>query len=251
MRILPAALGVSLLLAGCSAAPAENTASATPPGSDLGSVTVFAAASMENALTELAELWAGEHGPEVIFSFGGSNGLVDQIVEGAPADVLVTADQTTMDRAVAAGLAADPAPLTTNTLVVALPAGNPGGYTTAVEALAGERLVVCAAEVPCGRATRELLELSGLAMTPVSLEQSVADVRGKIQSGEANAGVVYRTDASAADLVALPIPGADRVLTTSMTALVTEDNPAAAQFIAFLHSEAARIVLDSYGFGTP
>lgn len=155
MRILPAALGIALLLAGCSAAaPGMDPAPADPPESDPGSVTVFAAASMENALTELAELWAVDNAAELIFSFGGSNGLVDQIVEGAPVDVLVTADGTTMDRALAVGVAADPAPLTTNTLVVALADGNPGGYTDAVAALTGERLVVCAPEVPCGRATR-------------------------------------------------------------------------------------------------
>ncbi len=252
MRILPAALGIALLLAGCSAAaPGMDPAPADPPESDPGSVTVFAAASMENALTELAELWAVDNAAELIFSFGGSNGLVDQIVEGAPVDVLVTADGTTMDRALAVGVAADPAPLTTNTLVVALADGNPGGYTDAVAALTGERLVVCAPEVPCGRATRELLELSGLTMNPVSLEQSVSDVLGKIQSGEANAGVIYRTDAIAADLEVLQLPGADRVLTTSMTAIVTDGNQAAADFVEFLHSPAARIVLDSYGFGTP
>ncbi|HZK06507.1 MAG TPA: molybdate ABC transporter substrate-binding protein [Actinomycetaceae bacterium] len=238
-------------LVGCASDTGADDATSAPPAEEAGNITIFAAASLEKAFTELSDVWAESHDAELTFSYGGSNGLVDQIVEGAPADVLVTADATTMDRAVEEGVATDARPLTTNSLVLALAPGNPGGFETAEEALAGERLVVCAEEVPCGRATLQLMELSGLEMSPVSQEQNVTDVRGKIESGEANSGVIYRTDAASTGLDILRIPGADEVVTTSFTALVTDGDPAGAEFAEFLHSDEAREVLDSYGFGTP
>ncbi|HHW83837.1 MAG TPA: molybdate ABC transporter substrate-binding protein [Actinomycetales bacterium] len=225
-------------LVGCAASPEEE------------GVTVFAAASLDGAITEIAQMWEEEDGRTVSLSFGGSTTLVDQMAEGAPADVLVTADSHTMERAVASGLAEDPMPLATNTLVVALAAENPGRFGDAVAALTGDRLVVCAPDVPCGRATLTLLESAGIAIRPVSEEQSVADVRGKVASGEANAGVVYRTDATVAGLDVLEIPGAAELPVTSFAAAVPGSSPGAA-FVEFLGSEAARSVLEVAGFGTP
>nr|NLD40077.1 molybdate ABC transporter substrate-binding protein [Actinomycetales bacterium] len=255
------AVALVALVAGCgggSVAPGttEATAASSATGAEPAPgthepITVFAAASLDAALTELTGIWAEDHGNEVRFSFGGSNGLVDQLVEGAPADVLVTADTATMDRAVGDGVAEGPRSLATNSLVLALAPGNPGGFETAEEALTGERLVVCAPEVPCGRATVALMELNGITITPVSEEQSVTDVRGKVSSGEANSGITYGTDATTAGLDALDIPGASDVVTSSVTARVGRGAEAGASFIEFLHSEAARTVLDSYGFGTP
>lgn len=245
-------LAAAALIAGCGGGGGGEAGSDAGPGAGSDEpITIFAAASMEAAFTELTGIWAEDHANELSFSYGGSNGLVDQLVEGAPADVLVTADTVTMDRAVEEGVAEGPQHLTTNSLVLALPPGNPAGYESAEEALAGDRLVVCDPEVPCGRATVTLMELTGITISPVSEEQNVSDVRGKVASGEANAGVIYRTDASTEGLDILEIPQAGEVVTTSVTARVPEGNDAGATFIEFLHSDTARAVFDSYGFGTP
>ena len=237
-RVLAAGAGSLLALTACS-------------GGEGGTLTVFAAASMEGVLTELTDVWNEDHAEELVFSYGGSNGLVDQLVEGAPADVLITADTVSMDRALEEGVAEDPAALATNSLVLALAPGNPGGYADAEDALTGERLVVCAPDVPCGRATVTLMELNGLQISPVSEELNVTDVRGKVESGEANSGVIYQTDAKAAGLDALEILRAGEVITTVMSAKVPDAGTDGASFLEFLHSGSTRAVLDSYGFGTP
>lgn len=210
-------------------------------------VVVFAAASTEGAFTEIAETWEEDGGADITFQFGGSNGLVDQIAEGAPADILVTADTRTMDRAVEEGLVEEPEAIATNSLVLALAPGNPGGIETLEDALASSRLVICDPEVPCGNATATLFELLGVAADPASLESSVSDVRGKIESGEADAGVVYQTDAKAAGLDTIELPRADEVVTTVWSARIAGSD-APTDFLEHLRGEDAREVMDSYGF---
>ena len=147
-------------------------------------------------------------------SFGGSTGLVDQLAGGAPADVFAAADVVTMDRAVDAGLVAgEPVPFATNVLTLITPPGNPAGITGLDASLDGARLVVCADGVPCGSATRELAEAAGVELRPVSEESAVTDVRGKVASGEADAGIVYVTDALAVAgrVERVPITGAPTV----------------------------------------
>lgn len=246
-------LRASSLIAGLAAAvlplaACSGTDSATETSAPASAeVVVFAAASMEGAFTELASKWEEDGGAPITFQFGGSNGLVDQIAEGAPADLLITADTRTMDRAVEEELVTDPEPLATNSLVLALAPGNPGEISSLEDALASSRLVICDAEVPCGNATATLFELFGVTANPASLESSVSDVRGKIESGEADAGVIYKTDALAAGLDVIELDRADEVVTTVVSAAVT-DSEAAAEFLAYLRGDDAKEVLETYGF---
>src|SRR5690625_4394504 len=169
-------------------------------GASEGEATVFAAASLSAAFGDIAA--GGDAAPgsgSAVFSFGGSSGLVDQLVGGAPADVFAAADTANMDRAAAAGLiAGEPVQFATNELTLVTPPDNPAAITGLDTSLAGAKLVVCAPEVPCGRASRELAADAGIELTPVSEELSVTDVLGKVTSGEADAGLVYVTDATAA-----------------------------------------------------
>uniref|UniRef100_UPI000E0AF513 molybdate ABC transporter substrate-binding protein n=1 Tax=Brachybacterium sp. YJGR34 TaxID=2059911 RepID=UPI000E0AF513 len=191
-----ATAAAALLLAGCGPA-AGDPATGSADGAADTTLVVFAAASLEEPVRELGARFEDTHpGLAVELSIAGSSTLVTQIQEGAAADVIATADTATMDQLVTAGLTAqDPVPLATNTLRIAVPAGNPAEVTDLASLTReGTRLVVCAPAVPCGAATGALAEAAGLELSPVSEEQSVTDVLGKVRTGEADAGLVYATD---------------------------------------------------------
>lgn len=240
--LLAALLTGTLLLTACG-----PSASAGGPASR---TTVFAAASLSEAFPAAAA------GMDVSFSFDGSAGLVDQLVGGAPADVFASADRHTMDKAVSAGVIdGEPVMFATNHLVLAVPTGNPGRVTGFDGSLRGVRLVVCAPEVPCGAATVRAAQSAGLALEPVSEENNVTDVLGKVTSGEADAGIVYATDAARArDRVEVfPVPGAQDDPNTYWLAKVAgAPNPAGADaFIARITGEQGRAALAKSGFGPP
>lgn len=245
---LVSAVGMSLL-AGCAVGGDDDEATRT--------LTVFAAASLTGAFTKIAEQFEDANpGVDVRLSFDGSSGLVDQIAGGAPADVFASADETTMGRAVDEGLiGAGPQVFATNTLTLITPPGNPAGITGLDHSLDGSRVVVCAVSVPCGHATHELAAAAGIDLRPVSEETSVTDVRGTVASGEADAGIVYRTDAlSAGDEVrTVPIADADAVPNRYPLVVVTgaADPVLAQQFVDTVAGTEGRAVLADFGFGPP
>lgn len=257
-RILLATLALASLTAGCGSSPSSgpatsSTTSAGASGSAKQKVTVFAAASLQAVFKEIA---AAHPELEVTFSFDGSQVLVDQLKGGASADVLATADTATMDKAVAAGVIdGSPTPFATNGLVLIVPAGNAAKITGINDSLTGRKLVVCAPAVPCGAATGKLAGLLGITLKPVSEESKVTDVRGKVESGEADAGIVYSTDAKAsgAKVETIAIPGADKVINTYPIALVAKGahGDAAKAFTAAVTSAAGKASLAKAGFGTP
>ncbi|MDN5572127.1 MAG: molybdate ABC transporter substrate-binding protein [Propionibacteriaceae bacterium] len=246
-------------LAGCSSAaqpaPAGSTSTAGAPSTAAErTLTVFAAASLKGAFTDLGDAFAAANpGVTVRFSFEGSSTLVDQLAGGAPADVFASADELNMTRAVDAGLVVGtPAIFAANVLTLVVAPGNPEGITGLDASLEGHKLVVCAVGVPCGNATKTLAENLGVTLTPVSQEQKVTDVLGKVTSGEADAGVVYTTDArSAGDKVTtVVIPGSDEVVNRYPIAVTTEASEAAlaGSFIDFVTGDPGQQVLGDYGF---
>lgn len=248
-----AAAGLALtVLAGCSS-------NGNGAGDDEGArtLTVFAAASLTDAFTEIADRFEGAHpGVEVRLSFDGSSGLVDQISGGAPADVFASADEATMSRAVDGGLVSgEPRLFAINVLTLITPPDDPAGVTGFDASLDGKRLVVCAEGVPCGNATRALAERAGVDLKPVSEESKVTDVRGKVESGEADAGIVYTTDAAAAgDKVrTVPIAGAGDSPNRYPVAVLegAADAGLAAEFVDAVTGPEGRAVLEGYGFGAP
>lgn len=220
-------------------------------------LTVFAAASLSGAFSDIAEDFESAHpGVAIRLGFDGSPGLVDQLVGGAPADVFASADAPTMDRAVAEGLVAgEPTPLATNVLTLITPPGNPAGITGLDVSLDGARLVVCAEAVPCGAAARVLADAAGVELSPVSEESTVTDVRGKVTSGEADAGIVYATDARAvADRVEqVPIAGADAAPNVYPVAVLDRaaDAEMARRFVDAVTGPEGRAALAEHGFGPP
>lgn len=263
MRRAPALVtvlaAVGALLAGCATGAGAGDPSAAPPAGDRlsGEVAVYAAASLQASFDDIAAAFTAEHpGVTVRFNFDGSSTLATQLIEGAPADVFASADEANMRVVADAGLATAPELFASNTLTIVVPEGNPAGVS-GVEDLADEALavVLCAAEVPCGTASQQVLDGAGVVASVDSFEQNVTAVITKVAAGEADAGLVYVTDAAvnAADVDVVTTAGADAVVNRyPLVALTAAPNPgAAAAFVAFVRGEAGRAVLAEHGFGAP
>lgn len=198
------ALALGVAATGCSNVsqlPASGGTASGGTAIGVTTVTVFAAASMKATFTELGKSFEASHpGTRVVFNFAGSQTLAEQIVQGAPADVFASANEANMATVTGAGLNATAAKLyATNQLSIAVPPDNPAGIAAFKDlAKPGLKLVVCAPAVPCGAATVTLEKVTGITLAPVSEEQAVTDVLSKVETGEADAGLVYRTDVIAA-----------------------------------------------------
>jgi len=209
---------------GSSAGGSSAAASAPPSGS--APLTVFAAASLKATFTQIGTIFQQENpGSTVTFNFAGSSDLVAQLIAGAPADVFASADTANMTKATDAGLVSGtPLNFATNTLTIVTPPGNPAGITSFADlAKPGVAVVVCAPQVPCGAAAQKVETNTGVTLTPVSEENSVTDVLGKITSGQADAGLVYVTDASGAGdkVTTVSFPESTTVVNTYPIATLT------------------------------
>lgn len=247
--LLAPALALVLPLAACGGGSEESSAGGEE------TLTVFAAASLTSTFTELGKRFEAEHeGVTVRLSFGGSSDLAEQIASGAPADVFASADTTTMAKL--GQDAEDVADFASNTLEIAVPPGNPAHVTGLADlARASVRTVVCAPVVPCGAATATAAKAAGVTIRPVSEEQSVTDVLGKVRSGEADAGVVYVTDVRAAgDAVeGVMFPEASRAVNVYPIARVAggKHGRLAREFMDLVLGAEGRRVLADAGFGRP
>lgn len=250
LAILAAA---ALGLVGCSGSPGAEPASAEGQHAQV-TISVSAAASLQRSFDEIALKFEAEHpGIDVApIGYDGSSTLAMQIVEGAPVDVFASADERNMQTVVDAGLAADPTVFATNTLVIAVPRGNPAGVRSLAD-LANVTTVMCAPEVPCGGASEKLLSNSGVRVKAASLEQNVTAVLQKVAAGEADAGLVYRTDVMGDDAVEGITPeGAADVVSRYPIAAVSESKQAAAAqtFVDFVLGPEGQNILAGHGFGT-
>jgi molybdate transport system substrate-binding protein len=258
-----AATLLALTLAGCG--PTGQAGQAGQNGNNDGAtsgaggtVTVFAAASLKAAFTELAGKFEASHpGTKVSLSFAGSADLVTQITQGAPADVFASADTRNMAKLRDAGLVdGEPRNFATNTLTIAVPPGNPAGVTGFRDlAKPGAKVVVCASQVPCGAAAVTVEQETGTELSPVSEESSVTDVLGKVLSGEADAGLVYVTDARNAGgkVAAIPFPEAAKAVNTYPIATVkgARNKQAADAFLELVLGSEGQSALGKAGFGAP
>ena len=220
-----------------------------------GKVTVLAAASLQKAFEEIEKTVEKDNpGLDVTFDFQGSQDLVASLAGGDSADVLATANNSTMKTAADQKLVGNQTEFATNVLTLIVPKGNPKKITGLDSSLDGANLVICAPEVPCGEATKKLAQAQGITLKPVSEEQKVTDVRGKVESGEADAGIVYTTDAAAAkdkaDKIDIPDGGVVNHYPIAPTA--KPENPAGAQaFIEAVTGKTGQEILAKHGFGKP
>lgn len=227
-------------------------------GEDQQTVTVLAAASLTETFTELAEVFEDEHpGVDVALVFGSSSTLAEQAVDGAPGQVLATADETSIRLAEGGNALADsPESFVSNRLTLITPPDNPAG----IESLAdlddpSVDYVVCAATAPCGAVAAAVLESEGITSAPASEEVDVKAVLARVVQGEADAGMVYRTDAVAAggDVAEVPIVDADAFATTYFVAPLHgstgEVADLADEFVTLVRSARAGDIFAQAGFG--
>ncbi len=254
------------------ASPAASSGTPAPVATasfpaDGGSLTVFAAASLADAFNQMKDdLEAANEGLTITYNFAGSQALVTQLNEGAAADLFASANRTQMDIAVENGsIAGDPVTFVRNRLAVVVPGDNPAELQTPADlAKDGLRLVLAQAEVPVGRYSREAVCQMGqdpttygegfaerVAANVVSEEEDVRDVLTKVLLGEADAGIVYVSDAASAEgeVELIEIPDAVNVVATYPIAAVEGGDEALAEaFIAYILSPEGQATLEEYGF---
>jgi molybdate transport system substrate-binding protein len=232
-----------------------NSAPANPsPSTPGGTITVFAAASLTAAFTEIGKDFEKTYpGSMVKLSFGGSSTLVTQIQQGALGDVFASADQPNMKKAVDAGLiAGSPSVFAHNRLEIVVAAGNPKHIAGLSDlAHAGLVVVLCAPAVPCGRYALQALQQAGVAVKPASLETDVKAVVSKIALGEADAGIVYVTDvkAAGATVQGVEIPLGQNVVADYPVAVLkdSQNAPLARALVSYLLGPGQQ-TLARYGF---
>lgn len=248
------ALLVAVTVSACGSGGSDDSSS----GTGTKTLTVYAASSLTSTFTELGKQFEADHkGVKVTFSFGGSSDLVAQLQGGAPADVLASADTANMDKATGDSLVeGDPVDFASNTLEIAVPPDNPGRVSDFADlAKAGTKVVLCAPEVPCGAAAQKVERASGVTIKPVSEEQSVTDVLGKVVTGEADAGLVYVTDVKAAGdkVKGITFPESSSAVNTYPIAALagSKDKDLAQQFVDLVTGDAGQQVLADAGFAKP
>ena len=236
-----AAAALALSGAACTAAPSDDAAP---------TITIAAAASLTDVFEAIGRDFTEETGIAVSFSFAASSAIAEQIRGGAPIDVFASAGVTAMEPLAAEQLVTDVAAFASNSLAIAVPAGNPGDVRSLAD-LSRVSVVACQEQVPCGVATAQMLERNDLAITPVSFEPDVRSVLGKIVADEADAGIVYVTDsAGRPDVESITIPPDANVSTTYQAAVVTASarTDAVSAFISYLTGPEAQAVLAAAGF---
>jgi molybdate transport system substrate-binding protein len=253
-----AVAGLTLLLAGCGggAQPASTAPSAAPSAAtQSGTLTVLAAASLTETFNALEKQFETAHpGVDVKLNYAGSSDLAQQIVNGAPVDVFAAASDATMTTVTDAGLAATPTIFATNVLQIATAPGNPKGVASFADLAKPDlKVVVCAPQVPCGAAAEKIEKATGVTLKPVSEEADVKSTLGKVTSGDADAGLVYVTDVSAAgdSVQGVSFPEANQVVTNYPITVVKNAPQAqlAQQFVDLVTGPDGQQALKEAGFG--
>lgn len=255
---LAATVATILVACGGDSRGTSTGGSGSDDDSPGGPITVFAAASLTDAFAAAAEIFeAANPGITVELHLAGSSALREQILDGAPADVFASADQSNMAVVVEAGAATDPQPFVENELVIAVPSANEAGVDGLEDFADGGLLLgLCAAEVPCGELSRQVLANADITPSIDTEEPDVRSLLAKVAAGELDAGIVYRTDVLGADdtVDSIEIRAEHNVVARYQIALLSESsNPGgAAAFLAFLRGGEGQAILESYGFrGVP
>jgi molybdate transport system substrate-binding protein len=254
-----AAIGAAsaLLLTGCGGSSGGTSAPATQAAAPQ-TLTVLAAASLTETFNALGKQFETDHpGVSVKFNYAGSSDLAQQIVNGAPADVFAAASDATMKTVTDADLtAAKPVTFAKNVLQIATPPGNPKKIATFADlAKPDVKVVVCAPQVPCGAAEQKIEKATGTALKPVSQESDVKSVLSKVETGDADAGLVYVTDVNSAgdEVQGVNFPEASQA-STNYPIAVLKNAPAgdlANQFLTTVTGAQGQKALEQAGFAKP
>jgi molybdate transport system substrate-binding protein len=244
---LPFAALATVLVAGCGGQSTSGSASTE--------ITVFAGASLVDAFTKIGDQFTAAHPDvKVRFSFAGGPDLVTQVRQGAPADVLATGDLVNMHKV--ADLVGEPQAFARNQVEIVVEPGNPEGVTSLRDLADPDlKVVLGAPAISVGQVTTKVLAAQGVSVDAVSLEDNVKGVVTKVALGEADAGIAWVTDVSAAagKVGAVQIPDAENATSTYPIAVVESSKNArdAQAFVDYVLSDAGQQVLRAYGFMPP
>ena len=248
LLLMGSAIGLACTLSACGRSDAK------------ANIDLYAAASLSTAMTSIAEAFENaEPNIRIVLNFAGSATLVEQIKQGAPADVVVFADDKQMADLVGNGNVNKDSATTiaTNSLTLVIEKGNPLNITRLSDLASPQiRTVLCDVTQPCGKYSAQILERANIVVEPRSRETSVSGVTQKVASGEADAGIVYVTDAlanaSKLDSVSIDknINVSNNYPIAALTELSSIENKAAQTFIDFVLSDGQKI-LNDYGFVSP
>jgi molybdate transport system substrate-binding protein len=260
-----AAFAILALIAGCGSSGSKQAPATTPAAAGAtssspqigGAITVLAAASLTEAFTTLGKQFEAAHpGASVKFSFAASSALVQQIKQGAPADVFASASVKNMTQVSDAGDAVKPTNFASNSMEIAVPPSNPANITTLADlAKGGVKVALCQVEVPCGATAQAVFKNANLTVKPVTEEEDVKSTLTKVELNEVDAALVYVSDVTAAGskVKGIEIP-ADVNATTEypIAALTKAPNPSGAQaFVDYVLSAEGVAVLTADGFAKP
>lgn len=249
LRALVAVAAVLVLSTGCGGSATSPSTSAPT------TLTVLAASSLTDVLPEIGAAFTRDHpDTELRYSFAGSQELVAQVQSGVPADVLAlagTSSLPTLD-----GDIGEPVVFARNRLTIIVPSGNPASVGEVTDLAATDvKVALAGPEVPAGIYAAQVFQKAGISVTPVSEEVDVRAVVTRVSLGGADAGIVYRTDAAAADaeIETVPIPDRFNVTATYPAAPIADTGkPALARdFVDFLIGHEAQALLKDYGFEAP
>ncbi len=260
---------LSMLLTACSPVATPATTSSGEATTAQTSLTVFAAASLTDAFQTISKNFSTAHpGVDVVFNFAGSQQLAQQIGQGAPADLFASANASQMAVAIESGrvVSGTEQLFVRNRLVVVTPADNPAGIATLADlAKPGLQIVLATKEVPVGQYALDFLDKAeadgtlgagyrdAVLANVVSYEENVRTVLAKVTLGEADAGIVYRSDVTptaAEQVQRIDIPDNLNTIASYPIAPLS-DSPHAAlaqQFIDYLLSPAGQQILEDAGF---
>lgn len=242
----------------CGGSAPLGTPAPTPGALPAGAITVFAAASLTDAFDRVAEeLMRLYPGTRYTFNYGSSSTLATQIVNGAPADVLASADETNLRKVQGAALVRGSLSIfTTNRLQIAVAPGNPKRISSLADLARRDLVVVLAApSVPAGRYAAEALAKAGVTLAPASQEIDVRAVLNKVALGEADAGIVYVTDVRSAGgrVSGVDIPEQHQVVARYPVVALkgSRNDELSDRFIEFLLGPDGQRVLGEVGFTRP
>lgn len=249
-----ALLVAPLLASACSGGGATTTADEA--SSVRGDVVVLAASSLKGVLATIARRFEAAHpGVHVRLTLDGSARLAAEILQGVPADLFIAADDATMTRVrVADRVRGATEVVATNELSIVVSTTNPRGVRSIDDLTRGATVALCRSEVPCGAYAERAFRRAGLTVPAAGREDSVKAVLAKVQLGEADAGIVYRTDLIGATGVRGVVLPASINVRTSYPAAVLGGAPnqaAAVALFRYLRTSDAQGVFAQAGFGPP
>lgn len=251
-RMVGAVLALLVLLVPLTACGGDGAGN---DGGEKTTVTVLAAASLTDAFGDVRTAYAAEASDVILkFSFAGSQELAAQVRAGSPADVIATADEKTMNGI--ADYVSGPEPFVTNRLAIVVGKGNPKKITGLADLAKPELKVVLAGPtVPAGRYARQILKKADVTVKPKSEATDVRQVITPVRLGEADAGIVYATDitAAGAEVEAVAIPTEQNLVATYPVATIkdSENADAASAFTSWLRGDDTKKIFEKNGFGDP